>query len=124
MRYVILCVLAVLLSVGCGSTTENGSPSSSNAPGSDNAVEPAAPATPATPAVRTAAVAPSAELFSRVEGANAKNDCASDSDCKPSGCSKEVCAAEELMTACDVQAWPQGDGASCGCVDKQCVWYR
>jgi eight-cysteine-cluster-containing protein len=120
MRYLILCVLAVLLSAGCGSSTENGPPPSSNPPGSGNAVEPAAPAAP----VRTAAVAPSAELFSRVEGTAAKNECASDADCKPSGCSKEVCAAEELMTACDVQAWPQGDGASCGCVDKQCVWYR
>lgn len=116
MRYLIPCVLAVLLSAGCGSSTENGPPPSSNAPGSGSA-EPAAQ-------VRTAAVAPSAELFGRVEGVNAKNECASDADCMASGCSKEVCAAEEMMTACDVQAWPQGEGASCGCVDKQCVWYR
>jgi eight-cysteine-cluster-containing protein len=115
----IMCVLAALLSAGCGSSTENGVPPNNTGgeTGENTGTEPG-------PQVRTAAVAADSALFSRVEGTEAKNDCAADADCKPSGCSKEVCAADELMTACDVQAWPQGDGASCGCVNKQCVWYR
>lgn len=130
MRYLIMCVLAVLLSVGCGSSSENTPPANNgtgngtdNGTGTDNGA-----GTDNNPGsgeqARTAAVAAEAALFSRVEGTDAKNDCATDADCKPSGCSKEVCAAEELMTACDVQAWPQGEGASCGCVNKQCIWYR
>ena len=126
MRYLIMCVLAVLLSVGCGSSSENTPPPNNgtgNGTGTDNAgTDNNNPSSGEQ--VRTAAVTPEAALFSRVEGTDAKNECATDADCKPSGCSKEVCAAEELMTACDVQAWPQGDGASCGCVNKQCIWYR
>lgn len=118
MRHLILFVLAALFAAACGSSTESAPPPSNGNSGHGDVTEPGKQIT------RTLAVAPDAELFSRVEGVDAKNDCASDADCKPSGCSKEVCAAEELMTACDVQAWPQGDGASCGCVDKQCVWYR
>jgi eight-cysteine-cluster-containing protein len=119
MRYVIMCVLAALLSVGCGSSTESTPPPNS---GTDNGA--GNPDQGSGEQVRTAAVASDSALFSRVEGTDAKNDCAADADCKPSGCSKEVCASEEMMTACDVQAWPQGDGASCGCVNKQCIWYR
>lgn len=122
MRYMITCVLAALLSAGCGSSTENGVPPTTGGNTGENTGENTG--TEPGQQVRTAAVAPDSALFSRVEGVEAKNDCAADADCKPSGCSKEVCAADELMTACDVQAWPQGDGASCGCVDKQCVWYR
>jgi eight-cysteine-cluster-containing protein len=125
MRYLILCVLAVLLSVGCGSSTESTPPPNN---GTDPGTPPGAGNDNNDPGgggdVRTAAVTPEAALFSRVEGTDAKNDCAADADCKPSGCSKEVCAAAEVMTSCDVQAWPQGDGASCGCVNKQCIWYR
>jgi eight-cysteine-cluster-containing protein len=121
MRYVIMFVLAALLSVGCGSSTESTPPpNNGTGNGTDNGTGNEGTGEQA----RTAAVTAEAALFSRVEGTDAKNDCAADADCKPSGCSKEVCAAEELMTACDVQAWPQGEGASCGCVNKQCIWYR
>jgi eight-cysteine-cluster-containing protein len=121
MRYVIMCVLAVLLSVGCGSSSENTPPPNN---GTDNGTGGGTDNPGSGGEVRAAAVTPDNALFSRVEGTDAKNDCAADAECKPSGCSKEVCAAEELMTACDVQAWPQGEGASCGCVNKQCIWYR
>ncbi len=123
MRYVIMFVLAALLSAGCGSSTEGAPPPNS---GTDNGADNGAGTDNqgSGEQVRTAAVAADSALFSRVEGADAKNECASDADCKPSGCSKEVCASEEMMTACDVQAWPQGEGASCGCVNKQCIWYR
>ena len=125
MRYVIMCVLAVLLAVGCGSSTESTPPPNN---GTDNPTTGNPDNGGEDPAggeqVRTAAVSSEAALFSRVEGTDVKNACATDAECKPSGCSKEVCAAEETMTACDVQAWPQGEGASCGCVNKQCVWYR
>jgi eight-cysteine-cluster-containing protein len=129
MRYMMICVLAALLCMGCGPSTGSAPPPNNNTPGTGNVdgdgtgsgtTEPAAPGAQ----VRTLAVTAEAALFARVEGATASNDCAVDADCMSSGCSKEVCAAEEMMTACDVQEWPQGDGASCGCVDKQCVWYR
>ena len=124
MRYMIICVLAALLCVGCGPSTGGAPPPNNNGDGDGTgATKPVEPGAPCAQ-VRTLAVTPEAALFARVEGAEANNDCAADADCMPSGCSKEVCAAEEMMTACDVQEWPQGDGASCGCVDKQCVWYR
>jgi eight-cysteine-cluster-containing protein len=119
MRFVIMSILAVLLCVGCGAPTENTAPPQTGTPGDQTG-------TPETgePAVRTAAVSADVALFARVEGADVSNACASDADCKSTGCSKEVCAAEEVMTSCEVQEWPQGQGASCGCVEKQCVWYR
>jgi eight-cysteine-cluster-containing protein len=129
MRYVIMFVLAALLSVGCGSSTESTPPPNNGTgdgtgTGTGDGTDNGAGNEGTGGQARTAAVAADNALFSRVEGTDAKNDCAADADCKPSGCSKEVCAAEELMTACDVQAWPQGEGASCGCVNKQCIWYR
>ena len=125
MRYVIMCVLAALLAVGCGSSTESTPPPNNgtdNASGTENGNGDQNQA--GGEQVRTAAVTSESALYGRVEGAEVKNACATDADCKPSGCSKEVCASEETMTACDVQAWPQGEGASCGCVNKQCIWYR
>lgn len=84
-----------------------------------------APPPPPPTATRTPAVSPSSPLYDRVEGAGFANDCASDAACFRAGCSSEVCsAAGDVVTTCEVQAWPQGDGASCGCVAGQCVWYR
>jgi eight-cysteine-cluster-containing protein len=123
MRYIVLCVLAVLLTVGCGSTSENSEPPKTGT--GDQTAEPGTGGeTGQGGEVRTAAVAADHALYARVEGTSVNNACASDADCKPSGCSKEVCASEEAMSTCEVQEWPQGEGASCGCVEKQCVWYR
>lgn len=125
MRYIIFCVLAALLTVGCGSSSENSAP-----PKAGNGGETAEPGTPGGETgqgageVRTAAVATDHALYARVEGTSVNNACASDADCKPSGCSQEVCASEEAMSTCEVQEWPQGEGANCGCVEKQCIWFR
>ncbi|HVV84677.1 MAG TPA: eight-cysteine-cluster domain-containing protein [Kofleriaceae bacterium] len=74
---------------------------------------------------RTPVVAADAPLYDRVEGISFPNDCTSDADCMEGGCSHEVCSAQpDVNTTCEVQEWPQGQGASCGCVGGQCVWYR
>lgn len=123
MRTILFLVLAALLTVGCGSASENSTPPKT---GTDETTEPATGGETGAGGgeIRTAAVAADHALYARVEGTGVNNTCASDADCKPSGCSKEVCAAEEAMSTCEVQEWPQGEGASCGCVEKQCVWYR
>lgn len=128
MRFVILCFLTALLSAGC-----NSSKSEPTAPPKASAPEDVADTTEDTAAapedsqgeeVRTAAVSTDSELYERVEGTSANNACTSDADCMASGCSKEVCAAEEVMSACDVQEWPQGADAQCGCVSGTCAWYH
>ncbi len=105
-----------------GEGAEEGSGAGADdASGSDPA---AAPDTAPSTGARTVAVAADAALYARVEGASANNACSADSDCMPSGCSKEVCAAEQVMTSCEIREWPQGEGATCGCVAGSCVWYR
>jgi eight-cysteine-cluster-containing protein len=73
---------------------------------------------------RTPFLPPNHQLYARLEAPNAKNACASDGECVKSGCSGEVCAAESVNTTCEL---PQGgfpvQGASCGCVARQCQWY-
>ncbi len=118
MRTILFCVLAALLTVGCGSSSENSAP-----PKTGNGDETGEPATPGGE-VRIAAVTSDHELYARVEGTSVNNACAADADCKPSGCSKEVCAGEEAMSTCEVLEWPQGEGATCGCVEKQCIWFK
>lgn len=123
MRSILFLVLAALLTVGCGSAGENSTPPKT---GNGETTEPTTGGETGAGGgeIRTAAVATDHALYARVEGTGVNNACGSDADCKPSGCSKEVCAAEEAMSTCEVQEWPQGEGASCGCVEKQCVWYR
>ena len=67
---------------------------------------------------------PGDELYPRVEGVGAENACSSDAECVRTGCSREVCSAEPMVTTCEVRTWPQQMGAECGCVQGQCVWYR
>lgn len=73
---------------------------------------------------RTPFVSPDSPLYRRVEGIGARNMCSSDADCMRSGCSGEVCSAERLVTTCEVRDWPHLQGAECGCVQGQCIWYR
>ncbi|WP_428268121.1 eight-cysteine-cluster domain-containing protein [Haliangium sp.] len=136
MRFILLTALIALCTAGCSASTSG---ESDTAPASSPpAAEPSAPATaPTTPAAepsspvaapatapRAAAVAAEHALYQRVEGTIAANACSSDSDCVVSGCSQEICAAEPLTSTCEVRDWPQGEGATCGCVDGSCVWYR
>lgn len=114
MRFIIACCLtALFIGAGCKSSSTG---------------EPSAPPKSPPPAVdpdpRTAAVSESDALYERVEGTALANACGSDADCMKTGCSGEVCAAEEITTSCEVQDWPQGADADCGCVDGQCVWYQ
>ena len=124
MRYIIFCVLAALLTVGCGSSSENSAPPKTG--NDEQTAEPGAGGESGQTGgeVRTAAVTTEHALYARVEGTSVNNACSTDADCKPSGCSKEVCASEEAMSTCEVQEWPQGEGATCGCVEKQCIWFR
>ena len=86
----------------------------------------AAAQVPTTPEeLRVPAVPADNALYGRVEGTSFKNDCTSDAACSKAGCSSEVCSAEQgITTSCDVQPWPQGSDALCGCVSGQCIWYR
>lgn len=79
----------------------------------------------AKPEARATVVAEGHPLYGRVEGEGLDNACRVDADCRRAGCSSEVCsAAVEVMTTCEVEDWPQGQGASCGCVGGECRWYR
>lgn len=117
-------LLLALLTTACGghdpSTTPTTTPPVEQAP----ATAPADPA-PALEEVRVPAVPADHALYARVEGASLKNDCTGDAGCYKAGCSSEVCSAEQgITTTCDVQDWPQGKDALCGCVSGQCLWYR
>jgi len=59
------------------------------------------------------------ELFDRYEGTSGNNDCKADSDCMRSGCSGEVCAADQQDTTCELVPKPAG---GCHCVENQCQW--
>jgi hypothetical protein len=97
--------------------------------------EPLASTPAPSPARRTPAVRADDPQYARLEGARYKNDCDADSDCGIGGCSMEMCSAEPGRPAIcedgvDGARWgvedglPRGEGASCGCVAGQCVWYR
>ena len=58
--------------------------------------------------------------YSRFEGDATQNTCATDFDCRIGGCSGEVCAAEAIVTTCEVlDELPRGD---CLCVESECLW--
>jgi eight-cysteine-cluster-containing protein len=85
---------------------------------------PAQVAAPQAAAVRTPAVPATSPHYDLFEGTRYKNDCASDSDCHTGGCGREVCSAEtKVITMCMVLE-DQPQGATCGCVSGQCIWYR
>lgn len=112
---VMLFIAMLLLGAGCKSKRDEGT------------VPPTPPVTnddPGDPGERRALFTPGEELYARVEGIGAENACASDADCVKTGCSSEVCSAEQIVTTCEMRTWPQEMGAECGCVDGQCVWYR
>ena len=73
---------------------------------------------------RTPLVPEGHPLYGRLEAPDAKNACAVDADCVKGGCSAEVCAAENVVTTCEMPAdgWPI-QGSSCGCIQGLCKWY-
>jgi hypothetical protein len=84
--------------------------------------DPNSQATTPTPAKRVPALKEGAADYARFEGTDFHNDCTEDSGCYVAGSSGEVCSAEPgVMTAADAKTPPAG--ASCGCVETQCVWY-
>jgi len=85
-----------------------------------------APAAPSPAGVRAPAVDRGHALYARVEGTSFKNDCSADAQCQVGGCSGEVCTAEQgVNTTCEMPAdgFPS-KGATCGCVQGQCLWFR
>ena len=52
--------------------------------------------------------------------------CKKDSDCKPSGCSKEICTSDpNLETTCEYKTdFPDTLVYSCGCIENKCVWFK
>src|SRR5688572_10773875 len=83
------------------------------------------PNTPPQTDTRTPAVPKDHPLYGRVEGAGANNVCKADGECKKSGCSAEICAAEEMNSTCEMPAegFPPGAGGACGCLSGECQWY-
>ena len=69
----------------------------------------------------TPSVDASDPLYGRYEAPSSDNFCKGDGDCMTSGCNGEVCAAESVITTCDVVALPAGN---CGCVDSECIWHK
>jgi len=115
MRITTLAIASLFL-LGCPSRTPTAGPTGDGHPSTT-------PGTTAEPA-RVPAVPSDHPLYARVEGEGHQNDCTSDADCKVTGCGGEVCSAEDnVQTTCEIQEWPQ-KGASCGCVNKECLWYR
>ena len=72
---------------------------------------------------RTLLVPTSHPLYERFEAPSATNTCKGDGACVRSGCSSEVCAAEELMSSCEVLAVQIPASAACGCVAGECAWF-
>src|SRR5262245_3650880 len=70
---------------------------------------------------RRAAVDDTDPLFARFEATRFKNECKQDSDCIVGGCGGEVCAAEPVISTC--QVLPRKPAGSCGCVEGACSWF-
>jgi len=85
---------------------------------SDRAGPPGRPAEPCLSGHET--------LYDRYEGTAVANACRDDSDCVVSGCSREVCAAESVVTTCEAIPTPTRDLGcrACACVEGTCRWAR
>ena len=61
-------------------------------------------------------------------GSSTNAICAADSDCKPGGCSGQVCsgADENIITTCEYRECYNAEayGVKCGCVEGKCRWYK
>jgi eight-cysteine-cluster-containing protein len=125
----LVCAVVLLTLTGCACPepppAAPSAPAGSAGAGPAPAAEPAPGPAPVTGA-RTLAVPASHPHHARVEGVDFQNACQDDSGCFVGGCSSEVCSAEEgVSSTCEMPAdgWPSA-GASCGCVQGECVWYR
>lgn len=78
---------------------------------------PDAPPAPVCTDVPT--VATSNVRYNRWEAPRFRNACTVDTDCFRTGCSGEVCAAENVPTTCEAITRA---GGTCGCVANVCVW--
>jgi eight-cysteine-cluster-containing protein len=119
----VLAVSAALLSLSCG--CKQPSPAGPGAsPGPSATPEPTPGPGPDEPpaSTRSPFFTPGAVNYDRFEGTSFQNACSSDSDCLESGCSGEVCAAENVNSTCDVQLDKPTGG--CGCVEGLCIWYK
>lgn len=73
---------------------------------------------------RIPAVASDHPLYGRFEGTQNPGECTDDDDCFESGCSGEVCSAEQdVMTTCEVVPMDFPPQTACGCVDGTCRWW-
>ncbi len=66
------------------------------------------------------------EIFADKNGspALATGSCSSDSECRASGCSSQICSNHEVVTTCELGVFPEKETYSCGCKNDRCVWYR
>jgi eight-cysteine-cluster-containing protein len=73
---------------------------------------------------RSPAVPASSPNHDHFEGVAFRNACYDDRDCRASGCSQEVCSADRDVSTTCMEYPDRPTGASCGCVQGQCIWYR
>lgn len=66
-----------------------------------------------------ATVATTSSRYNRFEAPRFRNACTADTECFRTGCSGEVCAAENVPTTCEAITRAEG---TCGCVAGACVW--
>jgi len=132
MRIDLLIPALLLGAIACASppSTDSNTPSggapSTPAPEPTPSPEPGGGAGGGDGGARAAAVPTSHPQYQRVEGTSFQNGCSADSKCFTGGCSSEVCSAEEgVSSTCEAPSagWPSA-GATCGCVDGQCIWYK
>ena len=83
----------------------------------DVVAPPDAPPAPVCEDVPT--VLSSNSRYNRFEAPRFDNVCTVDTDCFRTGCSGEVCAAENVPTTCEAIVRPEG---TCGCVSGVCRW--
>ncbi len=61
-------------------------------------------------------------------GFSTSASCTEDSDCKPTGCSNQVCGGidEDIITTCEYRECYDAEmyGVKCGCISGQCRWYK
>ncbi|MCA9695139.1 MAG: hypothetical protein KC636_36505, partial [Myxococcales bacterium] len=84
------------------------------------------PVRPQPTATRVPLLTPDHPLYRRLEGPDASDACAADSQCSRAGCRRDLCTAQrELMTTCEVIEKPAGwpADAACGCVEGRCRWW-
>ncbi|MEX1112328.1 MAG: hypothetical protein WEC84_02595 [Candidatus Andersenbacteria bacterium] len=77
-----------------------------------------------TPQPRASASPTPVNAFTSGNSRFSQGRCTTDSECRPMGCSGEVCSSgKDVITTCSYsESFPNAQGLSCGCVNTVCGW--